>query len=75
MPSRGANAYLGLVLPSSVTDRTSGYRAHRSEVLHRIVFDEDRPLGRSKRNSDVVIEAIWRPWLLLRLGAVLRPRR
>jgi dolichol-phosphate mannosyltransferase len=108
MLSRAANAYVGLLLPSPITDRTSGYRAYRSEVLRRIAFEsarsngyaflvellelvlasgfrieevpivyEDRQLGRSKMNSAVVVEAVWRPWLLLllRLRALLRPRR
>lgn len=38
MLSRAANAYVKLLLPSSITDRTSGYRAYRSEVLRRIDF-------------------------------------
>jgi len=34
--SRAANVYVKLLLPSRVTDRTSGYRAYRSEVLRSI---------------------------------------
>jgi dolichol-phosphate mannosyltransferase len=107
MLSRAANAYVGLLLPSPVTDRTSGYRAYRSEVLRSIgvegaasngyaflvellemvmaggfgvgevpIVYEDRQLGRSKMDHRVVIEAAWRPWLLLlrRVGAFLRRR-
>ena len=37
--SRGANSYLNLLLPSPITDRTSGYRAYRSEVLRSIDFE------------------------------------
>jgi dolichol-phosphate mannosyltransferase len=106
--SRAANAYLKLLLPSPITDRTSGYRAYRSEVLRSIDFEgaasngyaflvemlemvmsggfsveevpivyEDRQLGRSKMDHRVIVEAAWRPWLLLlrRLGAFLRRRR
>lgn len=106
--SRGANFYVNLLLPSSITDRTSGYRAYRSEVLRNIEFEgaasngyaflvellemvlsggfsvgeapivyEDRQRGRSKMDRRVVIEAAWRPWLLLlrRAGAFLRGRR
>ena len=108
MLSRVANFYVNLLLPSSITDRTSGYRAYRSEVLRSIDFEgaasngyaflvellemvmsggfsiaevpivyEDRQLGRSKMDRRVVIEAAWRPWLLLlrRVGAFLRRRR
>jgi dolichol-phosphate mannosyltransferase len=106
--SRVANFYVDLLLPSPITDRTSGYRAYRSEVLRGIDFEgaasngyaflvellemvmsggfsigeapivyEDRQLGRSKMDRRVVIEAAWRPWLLLlrRVGAFLRRRR
>ena len=96
MLSRAANAYVKLLLPSPITDRTSGYRAYRSEVLRRIDFGaaesngyaflveilemviaggfrvaeapivyEDRQRGRSKMNGRVIVEAAWRPWLLL----------
>ena len=108
MLSRAANLYVKLLLPSPITDRTSGYRAYRSEVLRSIDFEgaasngyaflvellemvrsggfsiaevpivyEDRQLGKSKMDRGVVIEAAWRPWLLLlrRLGACLRRRR
>jgi dolichol-phosphate mannosyltransferase len=34
--SRAANFYVGLLLPSPITDRTSGYRAYRSQVLRSI---------------------------------------
>jgi dolichol-phosphate mannosyltransferase len=106
--SRAANAYVNLLLPAPVADRTSGYRAYRSEVLRSIDFEgaasngyaflvellemvmsggfsieevsivyEDRQLGRSKMDHRVVIEAAWRPWLLLlrRVGALLGRRR
>ncbi len=106
--SRVANFYVNLLLPSPITDRTSGFRAYRSEVLRSIDFEgaasngyaflvellemvtlggfsigeapivyEDRQLGRSKMDRRVVIEAAWRPWLLLlrRVGAFLRRRR
>jgi dolichol-phosphate mannosyltransferase len=36
MVSRAANLYVRLLLPSRVTDRTSGYRAYRGEVLRSI---------------------------------------
>lgn len=36
MVSRVANAYVKLLLPAPITDRTSGYRAYRSEVLRSI---------------------------------------
>ena len=36
MVSRAANVYVRLLLPSRITDRTSGYRAYRSEVLRSI---------------------------------------
>jgi len=106
--SRVANFYVNLLLPSPLTDKTSGFRAYRSEVLRRIDFEgatsngyaflvellemviaggfsageapivyEDRQLGRSKMDRRVVIEAAWRPWILLlrRAGAFLRRRR
>jgi dolichol-phosphate mannosyltransferase len=106
--SRAANAYVKLLLPSPITDRTSGYRAYRSEVLRSIDFGaarsngyaflvevlelviaggfrvaevpivyEDRQRGRSKMDGRVIVEAAWRPWLLLRrrLSALLRRRR
>jgi dolichol-phosphate mannosyltransferase len=37
--SRAANLYVKLLLPASITDRTSGYRAYRSEVLSSIDFE------------------------------------
>ena len=43
--SRLANAYVNLLLPGSVRDRTSGYRAYRSEVLR------DLPLGEISSNG------------------------
>jgi dolichol-phosphate mannosyltransferase len=108
MLSHMANVYVKVLLPAPITDRTSGYRAYRSEVLRSIDFEgaasngyaflvelvelvlsggfsiaeapivyEDRQLGRSKMDRRVVIEAAWRPWLLLlrRVGAGLRRRR
>lgn len=36
MVSRAANLYVKLLLPSRINDRTSGYRAYRSEVLRSI---------------------------------------
>lgn len=39
MVSRAANLYVKLLLPSRITDRTSGYRAYRSEVLRSIDFE------------------------------------
>ena len=39
MVSRAANVYVRLLLPSRITDRTSGYRAYRSEVLRSIDFE------------------------------------
>lgn len=37
--SRAANLYVKLLLPASISDRTSGYRAYRSEVLRGIDFE------------------------------------
>jgi dolichol-phosphate mannosyltransferase len=106
--SSAANAYVKLLLPAPIADRTSGYRAYRSEVLRGIELEraasngyaflvellemvisggfrigevsivyEDRQRGRSKMDHRVVIEAAWRPWLLLlrRVDALLRRRR
>ena len=106
--SRAANAYVKLLLPAPIADRTSGYRAYRSEVLRGIELEraasngyaflvellemvisggfsigevsivyEDRQRGRSKMDHRVVIEAAWRPWLLMlrRVDTLLRRRR
>lgn len=103
--SRAANAYVGLLLPSPVVDRTSGFRAYRADALRALdlgrarsngyaflvellelaileglrvgevpIVYEDREYGRSKMDRRVLLEAIWRPWLLLarRIAARLR---
>jgi len=43
--SRAANFYVNLLLPSPITDRTSGYRAYRSQVLRSIDFESTASNG------------------------------